>query len=153
MGGFFSLHTRISGTYHGAHDPIASETLHVSFRTRGRLKELLLKVQVENEGAAGDSAYIDEIIDVHTDSLNGALTSGGMVHITGNKIKVEGSEAEAGVWLVSENLGVNKSAEVMALLPALSAGTYTLEIVTRDAGGTPLKEPRTIRAGTVLTVS
>jgi hypothetical protein len=30
---------------------------------------------------------------------------------------------------------------------------YTLEIVTRYAGGTPLKEPRTIKAETVLTVS
>ncbi|GHU82646.1 hypothetical protein FACS189468_7060 [Spirochaetia bacterium] len=163
MDGFFSLHTRISGTYHGAHDHISSENLHIAFRTLGRLKELLLKVQIENEGTAGDGAYIDEIIDVHTDSLNSALTPGGMVRITGNKIKVEGSEAEVGVWLVSEaagnarirvseNLGVNKSAEIIALIPALSAGTYTLEIVTRYAGGTPLKEPRTIKAETVLTV-
>ncbi|GHV34025.1 hypothetical protein AGMMS4952_26350 [Spirochaetia bacterium] len=164
MDGFFSLHTRISGTYHGAHDHIGPENLHIVFRTLGRLKELLLKVQIENAGSAGDGAYINEVIDVHTDSLNSALTPGNMVHIRGNKIKVEGGEAEVGVWFVSEaagnartkvseNLGLNKSAETMALIPALSAGTYKLEIVTRYAGGTPLKEPRTIKAETLLTVS
>jgi hypothetical protein len=162
--GFFSLHTRISGTYHGAHDHIGAENLHVAFRTLGHLKELLLKVQIENEGSAGDGAYIDEIIDVHTDSLNSVLTPGGMVHITGNKIKVERSDPAVGVWFVSEatgnartkvteNLGINKSTEVMALIPALSAGTYTLEIVTQYAGGTLLKEARVIKAETALTVS
>ena len=164
MDGVFSLHTRISGTYHGAHDHISAENLHVAFRTLGRLKELLLKVQIENEGVAGDGAYIDEIVDVHTDSLNSVLTPGGMAHIMGNKIKVEGSDPAVGVWFVSEaagnartkvteNLGLNKSAEIMALIPVLSAGTYILEIVTQYAGGTPLKEPRTIKSEAALTVS
>ena len=69
FGGFFSLHTRISGTYHGANDTITAENLHVAFRTLRHLKELLAKVKIENEGIAGDGAYIDEIIDVHTESL------------------------------------------------------------------------------------
>ncbi|GMO55709.1 MAG: DNA-binding domain-containing protein [Treponemataceae bacterium] len=164
MSGFFSLHTRISGTYHGAHDHIGAENLHVAFRTLGRLKELLLKVQVENEGTAGDGAYIDEIIDVHTDSLNSVLTPGNMAHIMGSKIKVEGSDPAVGVWFVSqaagnartkvsENLGINKGTEIMALIPALSAGAYTLEIVTQYTNGTPLKNPRTIQSESVLTVA
>jgi hypothetical protein len=164
MGGFFSLHTRITGTYHGAHDHIGAENLHIAFRTLGRLKELLLKVQIENEGAAGDGAYIDEIVDVHTDSLNSVLTPGNMAHILGDKIKVEGSAPEVGVWFVSEadgnartkvseNLGLNKGTEIMALIPTLSAGQYTLEIVTQyTRGGAALKDPRTIKAEAVLTV-
>ena len=101
---------------------------------------------------------------MHTDSLNSVLTPGNMAHILGNKIKVEGSDPAVGVWFVSEaagnartkvseNLGINKSTEIMALIPALSAGAYKLEIVTQYAGGTPLKEPRTIKAETVLTVA
>ncbi|GHV92025.1 hypothetical protein AGMMS50268_25280 [Spirochaetia bacterium] len=164
FGGFFSLHCRISGTYHGGSDHISAENLHIAYRSLNRLKDLLHKVQIENEGIAGDGAYIDEIIDVHTDSLNSALSPGNMAHIMGNKIKVEGSGPEVGVWFVSEaagnprtrvseNLGLNKSSELMALIPALDAGTYKLEIVTHYAGGTPLKEPRTIKAETLLTVS
>jgi hypothetical protein len=164
MGGFFSIHTRVSGTYHGGHDHIGAENLHIAFRTLGHLKELLLKVEIQNEGVAGDGTYIDEIIDVHTDSLNSILTPGNMAHILGNKIKVEGSDPAVGVWFVSEaagnartkvseHLGINKSTEIMALIPVLSAGTYKLEIVTQYAGGTPLKEPRVITAEAVLTVS
>jgi hypothetical protein len=55
---------------------------------------------------------------------------------------------------VAENLGLNRPVEVMALVPALAPGKYRLEIVTRYAhGGTPLKEPRTIRAEPELTAA
>jgi prolyl-tRNA synthetase len=38
---------------------------------------------------------------VHSGALNSTVTPGGMVHITGHKIKVEGSDAAVGVWFVS----------------------------------------------------
>ncbi|MDR2553001.1 MAG: DUF4469 domain-containing protein [Treponema sp.] len=163
LGGFCSLHTRISGTYHGANDHIGAENLHVAFRTLRHLKELLLKVKIENEGLAGDGAYIDEILDVHTESVNSALTPGNMAQILGHKIKVEGDDPACGVWFVSqadgsrikvgERLGINRSAELFGIIPALPAGTYKLEVVTCFTNGTkPLKEARTITAEPVLTV-
>lgn len=81
MGTFFSLHTKIGGTYHGANDHIGSENLHIAFRTLGHLKKLLGKVKIENEGLAGDGAYIDEIIDIHTESMNSLLTPGNMIRV------------------------------------------------------------------------
>jgi hypothetical protein len=163
LGGFCSLHTRISGTYHGANDHIGAENLHVAFRTLRRLKELLVKVHIENEGIAGDGAYIDEIIDIHTESLNGVITPGNMVHILGHKIKVAGEEPEIGVWFVNqadgsrtniiEHLGINRSTELFGLAPALAAGNYRIEVVTRYSGGSStLKEARVISAGPLLTV-
>jgi hypothetical protein len=163
LGAFCSLHTRISGTYHGANDHIGAENLHVAFRALRHLKELLLKVKIENEGIAGDGAYIDEIIDVHTESVNSALTPGNMVHIMGHKIKVEGEDPETGVWFVSqadgarvkiaEHLGNNRNNEVLGLIPPLTAGIYKLEIVTRYTGSAPLKEARVIKSETELTVA
>jgi hypothetical protein len=163
LGGFCSLHTRISGTYHGANDTIGAENLHVAFRTLRHLKELLLKVKIENEGLAGDGTYIDEIIDVHTEALNSALTPGNMVHILGNKIKVEGADPACGVWFVNqadnsrtqitEHLGINRSTELFGLIPALSTGTYRLEVVTQYSNGTTvLKVPRVINAEPALAV-
>jgi hypothetical protein len=163
-GAFFSLHSTIGGTYHGASDHIGAENLHVSFRTLRHLKELLLKVHIENEGIAGDGAYIDEIVDTHSESVNGALTPGGMIHIVGHKIKVEGDDPACGVWFVSqadgsrvnmsEHLGINRSAELFGIIPALAAGAYKLEVVTCFTNGTrPLKEARTITAEPVLTVA
>jgi hypothetical protein len=162
MGSFFSIHTRIGGTYHGANDHISPENLHITFRELKHLKELLGKVDIVNEGVAGDGAYIDEIIDVHTESLNSALTPNNMVHIMGHKIKVEGEGAEVGVWFVSqtdgarvkitEHLGINRGTEIFGLIPPLAAGTYKLEIVTFHTGSAPLKEPRTVTGDAELTV-
>ncbi|MDR2516528.1 MAG: DUF4469 domain-containing protein [Spirochaetaceae bacterium] len=164
FGSFCSLHTGIGGTYHGANDHIGAENLHVAFRALRHLKELLLKVKIENEGIAGDGAYIDEIIDVHSGAVNSVLTPGNMVHITGHKIKVEGEESEVGVWFVaqadgarvkiSERLGNNRSNELLGLIPPLAAGTYKVEVVTRFShSSTVLKAPRTIASGPVLTVA
>jgi hypothetical protein len=164
LGGFCSLHTRITGTYHGAGDTIGAENLHVAFRALRHLTELLLKVKIENEGLAGDGAYIDEILDVHTESLNSVITPGNMIHITGHKIRVEGDDPACGVWFVaqadgarvaiSEHLAVNRGAELVGAIPALTPGSYRLEVVTKYTHGTrPLKEARTIAAEPLLTVS
>jgi hypothetical protein len=162
--GYFSLHTRIGGTYNGGRDAIGSDKIAVSFRELSALKELLAKVKVENEGLAGDGAFIVEVADARSGALNSTVTPGGIVHITGHKIKVEGAGASCGVWFVNaadgartkvtENLAVNRPAEVVALVPALPAGKYALEIVTQYShGGTPLKEPRAIKAEAELTVA
>ena len=163
LGGFCSLHTRITGTYHGSNDAISADKLHVAFRTLRHLKELLLNVKIENEGIAGGGAYIDEILDVHTESLNSTLTPGNMVQILGHKIKVEGEEPECGVWFINqadqsrtklhEHLGSNRSNELLGLIPPLAAGSYKVAVVTRFSHGTPLKEARTIAAEPVLTVA
>ncbi|MDR2517300.1 MAG: DUF4469 domain-containing protein, partial [Spirochaetaceae bacterium] len=123
LGAFCSLHTKISGTYHGANDHIGAENLHVAFRTLRRLKELLGKAKIENEGLAGDGAFIDEIQDIQSEALNSALTPGGMVHVLGHKIKVEGDDPSVGVWFaaeaegarvkISERLAVNRSSELV----------------------------------------
>jgi hypothetical protein len=163
FGGFFSLHTRISGTYHGTNDHIGAENLHLAFRTLRHLKELLLQVKIENEGIAGDGAYIDEILDVHTEALNSALTPGNMIQILGNKIRVEGENPACGVWFVAkadgarvkitEHLGNNRSNELLGLIPPLASGTYQVEVVTQYSNGTTiLKEPRIIKAEPELTV-
>ena len=163
IGNFFSLHCRIGGTFHSASDHISAENLHVAFRTLRHLKQLLLQVKIENEGIAGDGAYIDEIIDVHSESLNSALTPGGMIHIVGHKIKMEGENPVCGVWFVntgdnsrvkiSDHLGINRNNELFGLIPPLNPGVYRLEVVTLDSRGTTLKEPRTIKAVMELTAA
>jgi hypothetical protein len=164
LGSFCSLHTSITGTYHGANDHIGAEHLHVAFRTLRHLKELLLKVKIENEGIAGDGAYIDEIIDVHSEAVNSTITPGNMIHVTGHKIKVEGDDPETGVWFVSqadgtrvkiaEHLGINRASEIVGTIPALTAGMYQVEVVTRfSGGGMLLKEARVINGEQILTVA
>ncbi|MDR2553215.1 MAG: DUF4469 domain-containing protein [Treponema sp.] len=164
LGGFCSLHTRITGTYHGANDHIGAENLHVAFRTLRYHKELLLKVKIGNEGIAGDGACIDEILDVHTESINSVLTPGNMVQILGHKIKVERESPDVGVWFVNQtdqsqtkitgHLKINRNTELFELIPALPAETCKVEIVTQFSSGLfVLKEPRSITLPVVLTVA
>jgi hypothetical protein len=163
VGRYFSLHTRLGGTYHSERDRIDPSKITIGFRELAPLKALLARIEVENEGLAGDGAYIDEVADAHSGTLNSALTPGGMLHIAGHKIKVEGDKPEVGLWFiaadgtrtkVTENLAVNRPAEVIALVPALAPGAYRLEIVTQYTGsGVTLKEARTIKAEPELTVA
>ncbi|GHU02175.1 hypothetical protein FACS1894147_03500 [Spirochaetia bacterium] len=164
FGDFFSLHCRIGGTYHGERDKIDPENIQITFRAHKHLKDLLTHVVVQNEGLAGTGAFIDEIVDVYTNTLNSALTPGQMLHIMGHKIKTEGEGEAVGVWFINQdagkqrtkvsgNLGINKGTEVMVMIPPLVPGTYKLEIVTGFSGSTALKEPRTIAAEPLLQVA
>ena len=164
LGGFCSLYTCITGTYHSANDRIGAENLHVAFREMRHLKELLRKVKIETAGIAGDGACIEKIIDVRSGEANAALTPGNMVHIVGNKIKVEGDSPEVGVWFVSqadgervklaEPLGINRAAELVGTIPMLASGKYKAAVVTFFSGGAkPLKMPRVITAEPELIVA
>jgi hypothetical protein len=88
-----------------------------------------------------------------------------MFSIAGHKIKVEGDNPAVGVYFVSTvsptqrvkvvgHLAENIAAKVIGIVPALSAGSYTLEIVTQfSSGSSLLKEPRTIAFARELTVA
>jgi hypothetical protein len=86
------------------------------------------------------------------------------VHILGHKIKVEGDDPACGVWFVNqadnsrtkitEHLAVNRTSELVGVIPPLTAGTYRLEVVTQFSSGSfVLKDPRTITVPVVLTVA
>jgi hypothetical protein len=62
------------------------------------------------------------------------------------------------VWFISqadsERFGINRAAELVDTIPALTAGAYKLEIVTQFSSGSfLLKEPRTVTLPVILTVA
>jgi hypothetical protein len=87
--------------------------------------------------------------------------------IEGNKIKIDPIKEDAlGIFLVPQEgtnpptkittrLIQNDPKKIIARVPAtLDKGTYQLQIVTRFTGtSTPLKEPRTITYGEIITVT
>ena len=75
---------------------------------------------------------------MHTGVIDETLTPGGMMTISGHKIKVAGDSPDVGVYFVSkadgsrvkvtERLAENGVSKVIALIPAsLPAGTYTMK--------------------------
>jgi hypothetical protein len=165
--GYYSLHPNVGGTFDKVtegHDS-GKHPVTFRFRTRAPLRSLAEHIQIEVDGLADVQGYIDEFIDVTTESANEALTPGGMFNISGHKIKVEGDKPEVGVYFVSAadpgtrtkvegRLAENTASRLIGMIPALAAGAYRLEIVTQYTTGSAfLKEPRTFTFAGDLTVA
>jgi hypothetical protein len=165
--GYFSIHPNIGGTFERATEGHDEEKHPVTFRfrTRAKLRALAELIAIYVEGLADVNGYIDEFIDVSTEAVNEALTPGGMFSIAGHKFKVAGDYPEVGVYFVSTadptqrvkvtgHLAENTSVKVIGIVPTLTVGSYTLEVVTQFSSGSSfLKEPRTIAFNKELTVS
>ena len=116
---------------------------------------------VENGGAS-----IDEIVDLITGLNTGEVTSGKVVTLSGNKIRIipeEGENPEDCVYITShateqvfspsDPLITNDPSKLVLTLPELVAGYYTLSIKTLfSSRGTNLNSPRHVTFKTKLTV-
>jgi hypothetical protein len=130
------------------------------------LRESLKTIEVDVLGMAKVPNIINAVTDVFTGQENVSLTPGGMAHVTGNKIKIAGSDPTIGlklrlladdtVWEIpTTSIGINNPTRVTFVIPTdLSVGDYSLSIVTQySGGGTTLKKPRTLTLEYSLTVS
>ena len=112
-------------------------------------------ISVEVLGVKDGGAFIGLITDTTTGLADGTMTSGDDIMIEGEKIRVlpEG-DAGLGVFFVNSEgeeipvtrrLTQNDPKKILARVPELPAGQYTLRVITRYTSGTVLlKEPRII---------
>jgi hypothetical protein len=163
---YFSIHPKIGGTFDHADAKADKEKNPVdfTFRKRQEMRNIISRITVEIEGAAETGAYIAEVRDVVSGTADEKLTSNGVVIILGSRIKIAGKDPSCGLYIVNAgdgeavqvtgNLVENHQSRVSAQLPALSAGTYRIRIITQySSSSTLLKEPRQIDYGTDLAVS
>lgn len=157
---------RVTGAWLGSnakYDPeIHKITLDIV--PSAEMREALTQVGVEVLGVKDSGAIIGLVTDTATGASNGTITPGDDIRIEGEKIKVapEG-EAGLGIFFVNETgtavpvtrrLTQNDPKTIIARVPALSAGKYTLRIVTKFSNSsTNLKETRQIEYGKLLVVS
>lgn len=127
-----------------------------------RLRDALKNVKVINMGAKATVARIGLVTDTLTGLFDGSITANDDIMITGNNIKITGDDAVVGVFFVAEDgtttkvtrrLTQNDPSKLIARVPALADGNYTLRIVTQfSQSSTTLKEPRTLEYSTKLVV-
>lgn len=115
--------------------------------------------QVDTDGGA----MIDSIKDAITGWTNGTITSGGVITVTGSKIKCVGEDgvtagviefldATSGdVVATVDTIVHNACSKLIFVCPPLAAGSYILQVRTHYATGVPLKSERAITSD-VLTV-
>jgi len=158
--GYFSILPNIGGTFSSAkevHDP-KKHPVSFRFRTHAKLRRLANHIEVEVEGLADTSGFIDEFTDVGSDTINEALSGGDQFIISGHKIKVAGDHPDCGVYFqlveepdtrikVKTRFAENSKSRIIGVVPVLLAPkSYRVVVVTQFNGssGTYSKTPKTM---------
>ncbi len=165
MDGCAQLTPRVLGNWIGANaklDP-TEHRITVDIVPSSEMREALAQVGVEVLGVKDSGAYIGLVTDTATGLTDGTITSNDDILIEGEKLKLapEG-EGDVGVFFVNaagestavtRRLTENNPKKLIARVPALPAGEYTLQVVTRfSQSATLLKEARVIEYSRKLTV-
>lgn len=164
--GLYSVCPKASGVFVRANQQFDPEIhqINAQFTQSALVRELLRSSKVVVMGVAPLAIFIDQVEDVKTQTVNGALSRGYNVLINGNDIRVGGDKEDIGVRFINadnrnivtilpDDLVRNTAKEIILLIPAdTETGNYYLEISTQLAGSTQLKEIRTFRFDQILTI-
>ena len=154
----------ISGVFNGANDAFDKKrhTVNLNITAGTALKAALGKIKCEKTGTTSTDPYISEVKDIVSGAVNAELTKGGVVQVTGSRLKFDAKDAAQGIFFVPETgapvraavIAENKPARLMAIIPAdLAAGTYYIEVRSKHSGGgKPLKAVKAGRFAKPLTV-
>ena len=146
----------ISGVFNGANDAFDKKrhTVNLNITAGTALKAALGKIKCEKTGTTSTDPYISEVKDIVSGAVNAELTKGGVVQVTGSRLKFDAKDAAQGIFFVPETgapvraavIAENKPARLMAIIPAdLAAGTYYIEVRTKYANAT--KQLKTLKVG------
>ena len=152
----FNTALTIAGVFNGANDAFDKKRHMVNLNmTAGTLlRDAVTKVKCEKTEAAGTDPYITEVTDIVSGKTNEVLTKGGIVQITGSRLKFDAKDASQGIFFVPETgapvrasvIAENKPARLMAIIPAdLAAGTYYIEVRTKIIGSS--QKSKTLKTG------
>jgi hypothetical protein len=132
----------------------AKQKPNVSIAPTTVLREGLGRVKMEIIGLKDSGAYIGLLTDAATKATDGHVTPGGILTITGDKLRVAPLDEDGlGIFFVDDQgvstpvtqISQNDPKKLVVLVPALAPGVYTLQIVTKYTNaGTILKVARTI---------
>lgn len=160
----------VSGLFIGTEgvvDPLVNKC-EVSIAPSNEMRKTLSQVKLEFSGRAKSlgGARIALVRDVATDRVDGFITPGQQIDVTGIKIRCVGADgkSQGSVKLVNNetnavaatitSLGLNTPSRLMFVVPAgLEKGTYRLEIETYFSTSTKLlKAARTLTYEMLLSV-
>ena len=143
--GYFSISLKIRGVFTGPTDTFDPRRHNLMFQiTPGELlRRELPNIQLKMMGVKKDAMYIALVTDTATGLEDGTITPGDDILIQGTRIRItpdDGSEPGIGVFFIATDGTVtpvtrrftqNDPSKVIARVPALAPGSYTLRIVTK----------------------
>ena len=165
--GWFTANANIKGVFNNPTENFnpAKHTLLFDFVQGSLLRKEIADVDVNILGVADASLSVAKVTDVRTGSVNELLTANRNLKIAGNKMKIVGDSPAIGIYFVNtdtqvrtkvdaSDIVINNPSELIILIPALTPGTYKLEVVTQYSANKRqlLNEPRMAVFDKVLTV-
>lgn len=146
----------ISGVFEGAADTFDSKRHRTKVNANPglRLTQAASKIKPRKTTVADPVPQILEVKDIVSGSVNDVLTLGGVIRITGSRLKFLPEEPDNGIFLINEQgeetkltvIAENKPARLMAMLPPNQAqGIYWVEV--RTTFSTVGKPGKTLKAG------
>ena len=161
----FNAFPSISGVFNRPDEAFdhSKHKIRINLHPGVALRAAVSQVKPKRVTAVVSGTIITAVTDLKSGSVNGTLTPGRNIKLTGAKLKLAGDKDTVGLYFVAENgdaeikvdpsdIVVNNPSEVIAVVPALAAGTYHVRIVTQYTSGTFLKTPRTYTFDKDLTV-
>lgn len=149
----FNTSFSVSGVFEGAVDTFDGNRhkLNVNLSKGTLLRDVETIVTLEKTETITPQPHILEVKDSISGKVNEILTPGGVVEVRGNSIRIVGENADCGLWFVPETgdpikaqvLVQNKPSVVIAMIPMLPVGTYSIKIVTQYSGSIVLKTSKT----------
>lgn len=163
----FNAFPSISGVFDTPDEAFdhAKHKVKINLHPGVALRSAVLSVKTKRITATITGTVITSATDLKTGSVNGVLTPGRNIKLSGMKLKIVGDSVEVGLYFVPAGGGaavkvdpsdivVNNPSEVIAVIPPLAAGTYNVRIVTQFSSSSQImKAPRAFTLEKDLTVS
>ena len=152
---YFTVHPNVGGVFHSTNEAHDRKKHPITFRFSplAKLRALAKNIDVEVEGIAETSAYIDEFVDLEEHTTNTVYVGGNGFAVHGHNIKIEG-DPPCGVYFVPlndpeqkvqvERILENTPSKIVGLAPHMAYPHSRIEIVTKYTAGHLLSEARTI---------
>ena len=92
----------ISGDFNGANDSFDKKrhTVNLNLTAGTLLRDAVTKVKCEKTEAASTDPYITEVADIVSGKVNEVLTKGGVVQLTGSRLKFKADDTAQGIFFV-----------------------------------------------------
>jgi hypothetical protein len=161
---YFGIYPNVGGTFNSVNEVLDSKKHPVTFRFRtlSALRSLIKHIEINIEGLADTSGWIDEFIDTDEDSINTLYVPGDQFILHGNKIKVAGDDPACGLYFVPVDdasaavkvtrIAENNPSRIIGIAPETHKQYNRIEIRTQFGGSSTrfLKKVRIITSDFVV---
>jgi len=143
---YFSIHPNVGGTFNSVNEAQDRKKHPVTFRFRAQspLRSLVKHIEIQVDGLAETSGWIDQFKDVEADSINTSYVPGDQFILSGSKIKIAGDDPACGLYFVpvedpakavkATRITINTPSRIIGIVPETNHLYVRIEVRTQSTG-------------------